>query len=560
MKESVNIEKLLRAEPMSDAEWAALRREMDEDEAQEYMQFHREACALRELSEAKLEQAAPEARRIAGYALETIRRDPEMGGAVDEAPSFAERFRRDWLHALRQEAQVVLQMMLSGAHLLPAPQNDEREAAEDDFEPHGWASWQALAFYVTAVLLVVTILLPGRRTEESEQTAAAQSGEVTDATGEILIISEDCSKVVDVEPSVRVALAEGASISDTPGNQIKYLSGDIWIDVEKGKAGFMVVTDYGKAQVLGTSFGFKPDGEDHLILQVSEGTVYFTHPNEEHLVTKGMALRIGREGCLAFDDESAVSPQWVASAYRDESINKIPDLLAWWDMEPEALNNNRRSLVPDRGPFGLYGITAGDGKVKFGVPSANTELFGSAAEFSYEEKSFIRIYRPEPLNQLKDNYTVMAWIHPRQPKGENESERWLRILACSTIQCGFRFGLRPGGTLDFYPGADVHHFALTDADLELYSSWNHVAVTCARGGKEIKFYLNGKLAAQRSVACEPPRPMPVDWFIGRNRTDDITPPIIDNYFDGAIDEVRIYGRALSESEIITIGKIDLMRR
>jgi hypothetical protein len=76
------------------------------------------------------------------------------------------------------------------------------------------------------------------------------------------------------------------------------------------------------------------------------------------------------------------------------------------------------------------------------------------------------------------------------------------------------------------------------------NTWTHVAVTFANN--TITLYVNGIKGGTSTVTLNTTGN---SNFIGRsNHTDSY------NYFNGKIDEVRIYSRALTASEVLNLAK------
>jgi hypothetical protein len=79
----------------------------------------------------------------------------------------------------------------------------------------------------------------------------------------------------------------------------------------------------------------------------------------------------------------------------------------------------------------------------------------------------------------------------------------------------------------------------TDSGVVADTDWNHIVVTY--NSSSMSIFVNGNFAAQREMVLNTSK---ADLFIG------VRPDISwDNYFRGAIDDVRIYDRALSAAEV-----------
>jgi hypothetical protein len=105
------------------------------------------------------------------------------------------------------------------------------------------------------------------------------------------------------------------------------------------------------------------------------------------------------------------------------------------------------------------------------------------------------------------------------------------------------------GLADGAPACTIHSpsaqgafaAALAPAD-----TWTHLACTYATSGA-IRLYVNGFLAAS-FTSTETIGPIPTRLLIGASETTTVT-----NYFPGAIDDVRLYDRTLTASEIAALA-------
>ncbi len=182
-----------------------------------------------------------------------------------------------------------------------------------------------------------------------------------------------------------------------------------------------------------------------------------------------------------------------------------------------------------------------DGHV-FGAKWVAEGKFGGAYEFHITNLTD-RIVVPNSETLNPDNITIAAWI-----KAADRDGFWNRIVDkdyrngyCLGLGGDFK-GKAPRGQLAFEPSAGSIGTMRTLSD----NQWHHVAATY--DGKTLKIYIDGTGPPER--AARNPGPLGKnswDLCIGNNVVDYGTGEF--NAFDGLIDEVRIYNRALSVEEI-----------
>ena len=138
--------------------------------------------------------------------------------------------------------------------------------------------------------------------------------------------------------------------------------------------------------------------------------------------------------------------------------------------------------------------------------------------------------------------TVMAWIRP------NTSQSWYTRLAEKLYASSWYFGYSPGvnGLSTFINGAQR---AVTGTGILTVDAWNHVGFTYdkdAGGTDEVKIFLNGAVEATGDYSAA----IGTDSFDlaigGWKYAAGFT-------FNGSIDDVRIYNRALSTSEMAQLA-------
>ena len=192
------------------------------------------------------------------------------------------------------------------------------------------------------------------------------------------------------------------------------------------------------------------------------------------------------------------------------------------------LTNHGATLCPDR----------------FGVANQAYSFNGSAYLGSSNS----------PLSQT-DNWTVTAWI---QTASLSQTTAYAVCVGYDTGNAGDGYGMgisggsgveggsgTPGNRLwAFFPGLGF----ISDAFLFTSNQWDQVVMLRSSG--TLMFYVNGDFTTNSLPNLEPGQTIlePTSFEIGSGGSA--------RFFDGAIDEVRLYNRPLSPSEVQQLYQYD----
>ncbi|MDO8716956.1 MAG: LamG-like jellyroll fold domain-containing protein, partial [Dehalococcoidales bacterium] len=140
--------------------------------------------------------------------------------------------------------------------------------------------------------------------------------------------------------------------------------------------------------------------------------------------------------------------------------------------------------------------------------------------------------------------TISAWIYPKS-SGEGSVARIVDKAGASGL-VGYQFSMGSSNNLSFAVGtAGGVNVKNSDVNTITLNTWQFV--TAVNNGSNTTFYVNG--ISKGSPAQPAPLSTTITLAIG-NRSGDT-----DRTFDGVIDDVRIYNRALSVQEINLLYKL-----
>ncbi|MCS5611856.1 MAG: LamG domain-containing protein [Candidatus Poribacteria bacterium] len=197
-----------------------------------------------------------------------------------------------------------------------------------------------------------------------------------------------------------------------------------------------------------------------------------------------------------------------------------------------------------------------DGKIKGGVKWAKGK-YGTALEFGGEVGDFVEVADSATLNPAKE-ISYMAWF--MSDKYDNTrgiiskywgpgGQRTYNLRLHHDLAGALSTEVSSNG--QFQPGVsvtDVHSEAVLKD-----GQWHHAAISF-KGGDFLRMYVDGKLANDsKATATKTLFDNETTLKIGQDFNEDAK-----RFFNGVIDEVAIFNRALNEAEIKTVMKGDFM--
>jgi len=246
-----------------------------------------------------------------------------------------------------------------------------------------------------------------------------------------------------------------------------------------------------------------------------------------------VALGVVVVGCIGGGAYAALGGSTLTSS--TDSINLQSGLVGWWKM-----NGNAKDFTPN----------SGDGTVS-GATLASDRKGGANSAYSFSGLgTYISIPFADTL-QPKSNITVNAWINV-----SNATNNEQKII--STTESGGYALFTTGSTADQCAAYQLAFIVSTSSgyrkacaarSLVANGTWSHIVGTY--DGNNIALYVNGVLAGSDSYGGATVRYTKSNptCIGGESTTSACTGG--DNFI-GSIDDVRIYNRVLSNTEIMQL--------
>jgi hypothetical protein len=273
------------------------------------------------------------------------------------------------------------------------------------------------------------------------------------------------------------------------------------------------------------------------------------------LTSDGEDLRLYLDGEL-LDTTTALTPQNSNKPLRlgcSETwghFEGVIDEVRIYDraLNVEELTADRKTAIatpPSEDPIAAYSFDEGEGEVAhdaFGDHDGAVEgaewvggRYGGALRFNNENEEKVRIPGTDDL-RLSGEFTLEAWVRPQF------AMNWLPVI---TKEAGTQFGYQlyaggeeAGAAEGYVAKRDWEYIGAAAPEAMPPRLWTHLALTC--DGDHLRLYEDGVLVDSDDPCSA--QAGEGDLLIGGN-------DVFGERFEGTIDEVRVYNRALGAEEI-----------
>ncbi len=207
-------------------------------------------------------------------------------------------------------------------------------------------------------------------------------------------------------------------------------------------------------------------------------------------------------------------------------IYNYNSLIGYWDMESLASDGKLKDLSGK----------GSDGTINGATLVTNGKVGGA---FSFDgSNDFISMGNPDVLNKNFGKISISFWVYPIAVTGDDAG-----LVGKGTSIYGLTYHkISPPAIFGYIK--DGGYSVSSNA---LIASWYHVVLTFDSGviPKE-SLYINGNFVDGRDILVGSTGTTSSHFFVGKRVG------IPDVYFNGIIDEVRVYDRALNSEEVKTL--------
>jgi hypothetical protein len=231
------------------------------------------------------------------------------------------------------------------------------------------------------------------------------------------------------------------------------------------------------------------------------------------------------------------------------SKHKCPDPIVN-EPAPGTLKNGLVAHYPFTGNAGDSSGFSNHGTV-IGA-TLTTDRFGKPDKaYNFDGNDYISI---SPANLKIGTYTYAAWVKVNVLPGNNESQSIISIGTVNgdqnmTVANNYSTGSASGFAVGGYDAGGNTVSVYISGIMPSTSNWYHLVYT--RDENDVKFYLNGGFIGSNPVngTAYYGTSSQTAYFGVRSHSSV-------QYFKGAIDDIRIYNRALTASEVIQLYQLN----
>ena len=264
-------------------------------------------------------------------------------------------------------------------------------------------------------------------------------------------------------------------------------------------------------------------GTRHPVINAIEILAELPADSEEEDIEEEVEEEAEEEGVEEEDIEEETEEEEAEEEGVEEEDSELEELVGHWPLDEQNGTN-----AIDASPQGRIG-TLKNG-LSFDTDKTNGQIGGAVVFDGIED----RISLPDIDDNLELGFSVSAWVNPSNAEGGYQG-----IVGSSTAG-GFMMFIQ-NNQLAFKVTTNENGLKLVSAGNIQNNLWQ--MITCTYDGNDMRWYINGENVHNESLPG-PLKDKSVAWLGWSGWSDE--------FFEGGIDDVRIYNKALTDQEIFSI--------
>lgn len=218
-----------------------------------------------------------------------------------------------------------------------------------------------------------------------------------------------------------------------------------------------------------------------------------------------------------------------------------PPVLSWW-MNESAWSGTPNEVLDSSGN-NLHGRAWSGAATNNATPALAADANGYGTCRYGQFSSGLRQYLEIADNNLLDmsgSFTVGIWVRP--------SSRSSELMSIVSKDNNYEFHINSDGFVNWWwqtTGSPIQTRQFDSTTSVPLNVWSHVAIRFSPGSQQI--FINGMAAGSASFSGTP-RTNNLPFQVGQDQGQ------LQRFFNGAMDELRVYNRALSDAEVLAMSQ------
>lgn len=207
--------------------------------------------------------------------------------------------------------------------------------------------------------------------------------------------------------------------------------------------------------------------------------------------------------------------------------------------QPPGPNEGGVAYYPLNGSNATDMWGSNDGSVGSGVTPGVDGIRGSAFDFDGTDDGIVSFISEK---DFPETFTISSWVNPDVIEdGTSDNDRQYIYYVSKNDRIILMNDSNGNWELEIFDDSAVEDYTIDTATATIANTWTHVVGSY--DGSVMRLYVNGSLEASKNIGLN------LDLANSERYMGEQPSGTIERHFDGTIDDVRVYNRALKPWEV-----------